>query len=356
MKLLLLSLCGQDKQDEDVAYLNLYFASLKRHVIPYADTRVILFSTYNSTHKTQQRVREFELDAQVEVRGYSDMQLPSAAETLLRDTTGGFTKIGVHMNMMFDYAKQHNFFDADWVFHTDTDIEFLNNFTHHLIAFNSMLAVNPRVIISCAGDTYPRNIRHREKEYIFEDPPRWNMYTDAPPESFQTQFQLQPKLQPLPKEHSYKHEHRLVYHSPSLKIRNDFVGLSKKAAHSVVLNWVQSHYNRGFSVRADSQGELSSEQEIEKLWAEHQATSSLPLELVINEDKGNLVLYFLKGHAAECTWIQLRGYTDMAKHYSSGWVIEQGYRERSYAILQKDYMDTHAVWSGDYVDIQAPVA
>jgi hypothetical protein len=44
MKLLFLSTCGKTKEPEDTAYINLYLASLKRHVVPHYDVKVILFN------------------------------------------------------------------------------------------------------------------------------------------------------------------------------------------------------------------------------------------------------------------------------------------------------------------------
>ena len=131
MKLLLLSLCGRDNADEDVRYLNLYLASLRRHVIPHFDTRVLLFSTFNAKERTQARIDAFGLTPYIDVRRIDDMELPSEALTALTRLSH-FSKIGIHMNMLFDYAKQQNFFDADWVFHTDTDLEFLPNFSSHI--------------------------------------------------------------------------------------------------------------------------------------------------------------------------------------------------------------------------------
>lgn len=345
MKLLLLSLCGRDNEDEDVSYLNLYLASLRRHVIPHFDTRVILFSTFNATTKTQARVNAFGLGEQVRVYGYNDIGLPAETAEFLRNKVSYFPKIGLNMNLLFDYAQQHNFFEADWIFHTDTDIEFLENFAPHITALQGMTAVNPKILVSCAGDTYLHNFRYREQEYIFNYPPRWNAYTEPPPTPFEQLFLFAITRRPEPRQHPFDQEHRLVFNAKSVKVRNDFVGLSRALANTQVLNWAHTYSPLATRGVPDSSPDMAALQE---LWNEHHRGSNLPLELQLNEDKGSSILYWLKHGTHDVTWVQLRGYRDMANHYSAGWGGNNNFSHRAIATLRREYSDTEHIWAADY--------
>ncbi len=346
MKLLFLSLCGRNKEDEDVKYLNMYLASLQRHVVPHFKTQVLLFSTFNSIERTKARVEVFGLSEIVRVCRYPDMELPTDVARRLETYGMGIETIGLNMNMMFDYAKQRQFFDADWIFHTDTDIEFLDNFSLHMTGLQGMTAANPKIIVSCAGDTYPHNLRYRGNEYLFSPPARWNAYNETMPLPFETLFRMQVRLLETPREQSYTKEHRLVYNYKSMKVRNDFVGLSRAAATSEpALNWVQAQYPRQFEHDATPDSHA-----VRDLWREHQENSTLPLELTLNEDKGAIVLFLLKSHAHNFTWVQLRYHLDMAHHYGSGWADGNTVRfnERALSTLKAKYSDTAHIWESDY--------
>jgi len=350
MKLLFLSLCGRDNEDEDVRGLNLFFASLRRHVISHFDTRVILFSTFNAKERTQARIDAFGLTPYVDLRRIDDMELPEAAKTAL-SRTHYFPKIGIYMNMLFDFAKQHNFYDADWIFHTDTDIEFLNNFSEHLLCFEAFSKINPRVLISCAGDSYPAFIRYKDKEYLIKPAHRWNIYTEPFfPDIFSMQFE---ELHSSRVWHPDQLGEWLTFEPEHLKIRNDFIGISREAAKYTSFNWVSMSGNL-FKCPTETRNKENEDNNTDLVldwWSRHEENTKLPLRLQINKDKGGALLYDIKTGNDQLTWIQLRIYQDMAKHYGSGWEQQKNnYITASYAILKKDYMDTASIWKDDPVD------
>ena len=47
--------------------------------------------------------------------------------------------------------------------------------------------------------------------------------------------------------------------------------------------------------------------------------------------------------------MQVRGYVDMAKHYSSGWFDDASFRKQSEEQLRKEYQDTAHIWEKDYL-------
>lgn len=346
MKLLLLSLCGEDGADENTQNINLYLASLAKHVVPFFETKVILFSTFNAIEKTQARIRAFGLHNQIEVYDYARLPLSDDVRQWFRKTHY-FSKIGVHMNMLFDYAKTQNFFEADWIFHTDTDLHFLENFAANLQAINHLLPVNPRLLISCAGDTNPISVRYKDKQYQFQPPARWNVFRDPIPSYFQLHI-----LHPIERRYN-SHDNtleRLVFQHKCLKVRNDFVGLSRQAAHEYNLNWVHTGYSPEFIHEGSNTDAAVATQEVEALWNQHIAHTTLPLHVNMNEDKGSLVLDWLKLGTHGVTWIQLRGWEDMVHHYGSGWTscLKESYAERSRGILEREYTDTASIWRGDY--------
>ena len=132
----------------------------------------------------------------------------------------------------------------------------------------------------------------------------------------------------------------------SLKIRNDFVGISRAAtADAAKFNWVSLTF-----VIKDSRELQNNSEIVSNWWKRHEATTDLPLHVAFNLDKGASVLYDVKtGKNGGLTWIQLRPYEDMAKHYSSGWLDGQRYIDTSHAILKEHYADSESVWQHDYV-------
>jgi hypothetical protein len=342
MKLLFLSLCGRDNEAEDVRYLNLYLASLRRHVIPHFDINVLLFSTFNAKERTQARVDEFGLTSCTTVLQLSDLGLPTNAHSAITQL-GHFLKIGVHMNVLFDYARQHDFFNADWIFHTDTDIEFLDNFAGQLSAITGLQAFNPKILISCAGDSYRAFIRYKDTEYIVHPPDRWRAYTEPySAEIFNYVFKERKSKRIW---HPAQLGEWLTFEPEHLKIRNDFVGISRAATiDAAQFNWISPSH-----VIKNSPESRDNNTPILEWWARHEMNTDLPLHIAMNQDKGGAVLYDVKTGTSGLTWIQLRPFADMAKHYASGWSEGRNFVEESYGILKERYADTASVWQHDYV-------
>lgn len=349
MKVLFLSQCGKTDEPEDTSYINLFLASLKRHVVPYVNAQVLLYNTAQSHDATRHRVKEFGLDNIVDVRGLYDMDLPEQSIAFLKRQSW-FNKIGLNMNMMYDYAKDRQFFDADWIFHTDTDVEFLENFFPLLERFNHILPVHNSIMLTVGGDTYPYHVRYKNEEWVFEPPRRLNFYVDQELESHFFIRQVSHHI----REDSANSHHALTFNLQQMKIRNDFVGLSRAAAETNVFNWVPCYYTPGF--QSWSGTHVSPEaQHLQELWDEHQANTTLPLNLTVNHDKGTLPQFETQSGILNLFKIQLRGYLDMAKHYSSGWMEGQQYPERSFERLKSCYTDTEHIWSKDYTVEYAPM-
>lgn len=339
MKILILSTCGKTKENEDLRYLNLYLASLKKNVVPYFDTKVLLFNNANPEKSedslTWQRVKDFGLEEVIEVRNVNEMELPEKSIQFMNNESW-FSKIGLNMNMMFDYSKKKQFFGADWIFHTDTDIEFLPNFKEQLEKIHPLTDISPSVFISLAGDAYPYNFRYKNKEFVFDEPTRISIYD----ETTLTYDYMVRKLQVNEKQDKhYLSNEKLVFNLQQQKVRNDFVGLSKSLANSHVFNWVSCHYPQEFKAHKGQHEDL------QKLWEEF---GSKNLQLIVSHDKGGLVQYFLQAGYHDIVKLQLRGYTDMVKHKGSGWFDNENYIEYSIKELNQKYQDTKEIWEADY--------
>jgi len=349
MKLLFLSPCGKTKEAEDNGYINLYLASLKKYVVPHFDVKVILYNNalnQNSNESlTWQRVKDFGLENVVEVKNMYEMELPEESIKFL-DGLHWFGKIGINMNMLFDYAKKNNFFDADWVFHFDTDLEFLPNFEKVLLGIDEVRKVNSEVIITAAGDNYPYNMRYKEVEFIFDEPPRINIYD---PSTITHHFSVRNlKVNRRTNESDAiisNYNENLIFTLQQQKIRNDFVGYSKESARSHIFNWVGCHYPSKF----EPIGHLKDNEDakfLKQLWDEKASSS---FQFTINHDKGSLPQFFLQGSNHNAIKVQVRGYSDMAKHYSSGYYEETTFRKHSEQRLKENYTDTQHIWEKDYL-------
>jgi len=348
MKLLFLSTCGKTKEAEDVSYINLYLASLKKHVVPHYDLKVILFnnalSNNSSESETWKRVQEFGLQDIVEVKNIFEMGLPEKSVQFMQDQNW-FGKIGLNMNMLFDYSKQHNFFDADWVFHFDTDLEFLPNFKQVFEKVYPITEVNPEVIITVGGDTYPYNIRYGNTEFIFDEPTRMNIYDETTLSHNYNLRNLKINERKTTDSDFNPQHARLVFNLQQQKVRNDFVGMSKSTAmgYGSTFNWISCHYPNEFI--AKDKGDQYQVQ-LENLWKEF---GSNKLQLTVNHDKGSLIQLFLQSSYHNIVKVQLRGYQDMARHYSSGWYDSTSFGTYALDRLKKDYQDTADIWERDYL-------
>lgn len=349
MKLLFLSACGKTKEAEDNGYINLYLASLKRYVVPHFDVKVILFNnalTQNSNEsQTLQRVKEFGLENVVEVKNMYEMGLPEESIKFL-DSLHWTGKIGINMNMLFDYSKMNNFFDADWVFHFDTDMEFLPNFKEVLLGIDEIKKINSQVIITAGGDNYPYNFRYKETEFIFDEPTRINIYDTT---TINHNYSLRNLKVNRRTEGSdvaaYTDNEKLVFNLQQQKIRNDFVGYSIEAAkRNIPFNWVGCHYPNSFEPTAHLQDNEDAKL-LKSLWDEKVGQG---LQLNISHDKGSIPQFYLQGTTNNIK-VQVRGYVDMAKHYSSGWFDDASFRKQSEEQLRKEYQDTAHIWEKDYL-------
>lgn len=351
MKLLFLSACGRTKESEDNAYINLYLASLKKHVVPYFDVKVILFNNAltekSSESLTFQRVKEFGLENVVEVKNMYEMGLPEESVKFL-DSLHWFGKIGINMNMLFDYSKMHNFFDAEWIFHFDTDLEFLPNFEKVLTSINEVRKLNPQIIISAGGDTYPYNFRYKELEFIFDEPTRVNIY-DASTLShhFSTRNLRVNRRTEGSDVEAYINNERLVFNLQQQKVRNDFVGYSLEAAKRNIFNWVACYYPDRFEPTQRAEN-AENEKLLKKLWDEK---GSADLQLIINHNFGSLPQFFLQGSGHDNIKIQVRGYQDMARHFCSGWFESSSFKQVSEKRLKEEYSDTQHIWESDYTSV-----
>ena len=349
MKLLFLSTCGKTKEVEDNGYINLYLASLKRYVVPHFDVKVILFNNAlnenSSESQTFQRVKEFGLENVVEVKNMYEMGLPNESVKFL-DQLHWFGKIGVNMNMLFDYSKMNNFFDADWVFHFDTDMEFLPNFKDVLLAIDEVKKVNPQVIITAGGDNYPYNFRYKETEFIFDEPTRMNLYDVS---TISHNYALRNLKVNRRTEGSdvaaYMDNEKLVFNLQQQKIRNDFVGYSINSAKNNLFNWISCHYPNKFEPIAHLQDNNDAKL-LKQLWDEKVGDN---LQLTISHDKGSLPQFFLQGSNHSNIKIQVRGYEDMARHFSSGYYEETGFRKYAEKRLREQYTDSQDIWEKDYL-------
>lgn len=356
MKLLFLSTCGKTNEPEDAAYLDLFLASFARHVLPaYPESKMLLYSTFAAPEGQpsliQTRADAFGLAGIVEVRHLRDMELPPASEKFLYGQSW-YANIGLNMNMLFDYAKKRDFYGADWIFHTDTDMEFLPNFAEFLNPIHQMTTLVPELVITVAGDAYPYNIYYKNKEYIFQDAKRVYLYDEEQIKSMHSYSYQRKQIRLNPhRRHPREQEHRLIFNIQQQKVRNDFVGLSRAAATRTNFNWVATGYHEHFSANHEEATDV--EKELAALWEEHEANSSLRVNMNLSEDKGASVQYALQSNELYIARIQLRGYTDMAKHFSSGYVdffIYQGenFRQYSHRRLREEYGEWSSIWAQDY--------
>jgi hypothetical protein len=353
MKLLFLSTCGKTKEPEDTSYINLYLASLKRHVVPHYDVKVILFNNalnQNSSESlTWQRVKDFGLENVVEVKNLYEMGLPQKSVEFL-DSQYWFGKIGLNMNMLFDYSRMNSFFGADWIFHFDTDLEFLDNFKTTLDNINPLTNIGTgEILITAGGDNYPYNMRYQNIEFIFDEPTRINFYDDSTLEQAYNIRKLTVNRRNNATDATrYEGNEKLFFNLQQQKIRNDFVGFSKNAAnnaHQNSFNWIGCNYPADYEAIAHLKDNEDAHL-LKKLWDEKVGPN---FELVVNHDKGSIPQYFLQGSNHNIVKIQVRGYSDMARHYSSGWYAETTFRQVAKQILFENYTDSQHIWEKNYL-------
>jgi len=349
-KILLLSLCGRDKEQEDPSYLHLFLASLKKYVIPFYDTKVILLDTSDiedvSKSRTQELINDYGLEQIVDLRTIYMFGLPDeSVQFLERAHWSG--KIGMHMNLLMDYARKKDFYDAEWIIHTDTDIEFLDDFNTKLEGFSGLLDTNPEMIISLVGDAYYNNIRYKGTEFKFVGPKRVDLYDVDTLSMYCSHMTVDVARG---RDHYKTNLDNVVLNVHQQKIRNDFVCLSREYASrwGHVLNWVACGYPDKLK---PVDGSLNEDQKELRGWYEEFIDDTFILR--INMDKGGWIQYLLKeGNEpgfCDVTSIQLPPYSTMAKHYSSGWLMGDHFLSRSANTLQDKFSEYKTIWEKDLV-------
>ena len=336
MKILILSPCGRSYEPEDMSRLNLYLASLKTHVVPYFDTKVILFNTANSNELTEKRVREFALENVVDVKNVDMMGLPPRALEFWHSKEW-YPRVTINMNMLFDYAKQHDFFGADWIFHVDTDLEYINNFKDNLERIHILTEVNPKVVITLPGDTFPYSYGYENKHFIFEPPERLHIYDEN--EDFSRNFEWRTVKR---KEYSrvQGYDDLLVFHIQQQKTRNDFFGMSRQTCIEHEFNWSHAYFPI---------------EKFEELHNKFKEVVSDKFFIGTAQDKGSLVHEVLQSGHLEIARVTLRVSRDMVIHHGPGWSKEDmsvqenwNFKTISYESLSKNYQEYQHIWCSDY--------
>lgn len=349
MKLLFLSICGKLNEPEETRYINLYLASLAKFVVPnFENVKVILLTTYAIENKEnsllQKRIDDFGLGNVVELKTIYDMELPEKSLEYIQKIDW-YNRIGLHMNLLYDYAKMYNFFDADWIFHADTDSEFLQNFKTCMESINTLKNMHESIIISLIGDSYPANITNKDTIYLFDEPKRINFYNEDEEllKAYTEVIVVQEKIR--------SDDHRLTYKnavfSPAqMKVRNDFVGISREATKLLNLNWVFCHYNYNFK----DNGPIQNFWPDKALKIQDDGTEiEVPMpEIRLNYHMGGLIDYKLHTNEIPITRIELPGYSHMMLHHSSGW-FSNHFINRSIESLNTKFNDTKHIWESDYM-------
>jgi len=336
MKILILSTCGRSGEAEDTSRLNLYLASLKKHVVPYFETKVILLNTCNSNQKTIQRVRDFGLEDVVDVRSIDMMELPQRSLEYWH-TLNWYPRVPLNMNMLFDYAKRNNCFEAEWIFHVDTDLEYLDNFKDNLAKIHPLTTINSKVVITLAGDTFPHTFGYVNDQYILGDPPRINLYDE------EEDFSKLANVRNIIKKtytRNQGYEDKFVFHVQQQKNRNDFFGMSRETVMQHTFNW--SHAS--FQVETDK--------ELKNIWDDMSPNKFL---LSLSQDKGSLVHELLQSGHLEISRVTLRVSRDMTLHHGPGWSTvdmavqsDWDFRNISKVSLEENYTEFKNIWVNDY--------
>ena len=346
MKLLFLSVCGKLDEPEDTKYINLYLASLKQNVVPYFDVKVILLTTYKIENLQesllQKQIDEYGLSDIIELKTINELELPEKSLTYIK-TVNWFNRIGIHMNVLYDYSSRYNFFNADWIFHVDTDSEFLENFQTCITTINELKKVHPRIVISLAGDSYPSNIVSGSTEYVFTEVARANFYEGDGADK-QDNFVVIDEKEMREDDHRRKYN-SMVFSPSQMKVRNDFVGISREASSIANFNWVFMYYHEQFKDNGP----------LQTMWPDkalklddNNKLYEVPVpQIHINYHMGGMLQYKLHSNEVDIVRVQLPGYTHAVHHYSSGW-FNGNFIERSLETLNSKYQDTKEIWNKDY--------
>lgn len=342
--LLILSTCGLLGEQEDPKFLNLYLSSLKKNIIPHFETTVILFDTSNNKNpeegKTYEKIKSFELENEIKLKNLYTVNLPEESIKFFEET-GWFARVGLTMNLLFEYAKMNNFFEADWLFHSDTDVEFFPNFSENFKNIISLKEnMNVKTMITVSGDSYPTHVQYENLRYIIGPPKKFNPYNV---EELNYHFH-EPDVLIETVEELYD-PGKIVIKNAQQKIRNDFFIISRDVFESEIdLNWANFHFISGhFDAKNEN---LSKLEEIFKNKNEFMVS--------FGWDKGEAISYKNREGVDF-------GYSDtlevqvpnnfMTSHYASGWTQPDYFHEVSLNRLKEYYVEYENIWKNDYEGI-----
>lgn len=346
MKLLLLATCGKKDEAEEPKYLHIYFSSLKKHILPHFETKVILFNSSllgdSSKSTTYDLIQKYGLQDVVELKSVDELDLPEKSVSFLKEQSW-LVRIGLIMNTLFDYAKRKRFYEADWIFHTDTDIKFLDNFNKTLQTASNLLQLNKSVVITLAGDAFYENIRYNNTMVAFYPPPKMDLYNE---ETLTRNFCIS-HIKKEFRNNYVTNTDKLIYTTQQQKIRNDFVGISNKAAYDIEFNWVNYNYSYNFYSM------LPGGEELEKWWKEF---GSSAVDFRITHDKGSIPQMKFqegaeKGYSTTFK-LQLPAAQCMAYHYGSGWEGNTNFFKHTLKHLEEEFLEYKDLWKEDYSGVE----
>ena len=336
MKILIMSIGGKTDLPEDLKTLHLYLLSLKKNIVPFFNVKVILYNCSTESVKTKELIELYGLSDVVEVRRIDDMQLSDRSYKFMEQTTYWESRIGLIMNMMFDFAHHKQFYNANWIFQTDTDIEFLPNFASSLDTLELLKPINNKIVVSQAGDVYEYSISVSDKLGYFKLPRRINFYDTADNlENDWAEYRLteftDEGMRSLTKNNS------VSFNTLQQKIRNDFIGMTIEAARCVNFNWI--HANSTIPI-------IGAKGFIDENWTLEDSTANIS----INADKGSLVAYELFQGKYNVTHIQLQGHNVMSNHINAGWCADH-YDPRALVSLNENYSEYKEIWLKDFKEV-----
>lgn len=331
-KLLFLSITGNKFSDENPRYLNAFFASFKKHVLPYFDCKILLFDTSNYSEdiklsKTQEKINDYELSSVIKLFNVDTIGIKNEAFSFLKECDW-FHGIGHVMNTIFDKAKKNHFFECDWVFHTDTDVAFSKNFKDFVVSMELLKKTHEKILISVAGDAYPAIVKNNEFQIQINPPERVSLFDENfifshGLNSVKATLQVSKNIDAL-----NHFPNKISVYPPQYKIRNDFFGMSKQAAASINPNWVSYNIPEEFSETISEVSAFSS------------------------NDKGTIVFYDIKegfkfGYN-DCFHIQVP--TEyLHTHFASGLSgAKDNFIEKSFDYLNSEFLECESLWKKDY--------
>ena len=334
-KILIMSIGGKTDLPEDLKTLHLYLLSLKKNVVPFFDTKVILYNCSTESTKTKELVKLYGLSNIVKVVRIDDMELPNRSFEFMKTITYWEARIGLIMNMLFDYALFRNFYNSEWIFQTDTDIEFLDNFKETLETVSLMKKINNKIVISQAGDVYEYSICADNKLGYFKLPRRLNLYDIN--DVLETNWEQYKLTEYTGEGTNGRNSNSVGFNTLQQKIRNDFFGMTFEAALDTKFNWIHAV---SYIPIIDAKGFVNTEWSLENPEA----------RISINADKGSLVAYELFAAKYGLTHIQLQGFNVMSNHINAGWCHDH-YDPRALTSLNKYYTEYKEIWSKDFKEV-----